>query len=93
MAEKFKDRYRIESARLPHWNYGGAGSFFSQSAPGTGKIISEGEIQIDTTLIYKTASDMPTYISWSAVGNGVNIQKRDTIIVASCAEKTYEIDI
>lgn len=28
MAEKFKDKYRIESARFPHWNYGWAGNYF-----------------------------------------------------------------
>ena len=48
---------------------------------------------IDTTLIYKTASDIPTYINWSALGNGINIQKKDTVIVPSGTEKIYQINL
>lgn len=28
MIEKFKNKYRIESTRLPHWNYGWNGTYF-----------------------------------------------------------------
>ena len=28
MSEKFRDRYRIESARAPWWNYGNCGAYF-----------------------------------------------------------------
>lgn len=52
-----------------------------------------GNRQIDTTLIYKTAADIPTIISWNAVGNGVNIQKRDTVIVQSGSEYLYQINL
>ncbi len=28
MDEKFKNKYRIKSTRLPHWNYGAVGAYF-----------------------------------------------------------------
>jgi hypothetical protein len=48
---------------------------------------------IDTTLIYKTAGDIPTFINWNARGNGVDINRNDTLIVPSGTEKIYQINL
>ena len=65
---------------------------YSYGTNGFGPVLNGNRI-IDTTLIYKTASDIPTYINWDAVGNGVNIQKKDTLIVKAGTEGIYEINL
>lgn len=54
-------------------------------------IILHGKRSIDTTIIWKTAGDLRTFIQADAVGNGVNIQKRDTLIVPSNSTRQIEI--
>lgn len=59
---------------------------------GFGPVIN-GDRSVDTTLIYKTAADIPTFISWDALGNGVNIQRKDTLTVSAGTEKVYQINL
>ena len=54
-------------------------------------IIFNGGRSIDTTIIWKTAGDLRTFIQADAVGNGVNIQKRDTLIVPTNNTRQIEI--
>lgn len=54
-------------------------------------IVFNGGSSIDTTIIWKTAGDLPTFIQADAVGNGVNIQKRNTLIVPT--NNTQQIEI
>ena len=53
----------------------------------------KGNRTIDTTFIYKTASDRPTYINWNARGNGVNIYKSDTLIIPAGTEGIYQVNL
>lgn len=54
-------------------------------------IVFNGNRSIDTTITWKTAGDLRTFIQASAVGNGVNIQKRDTLIIPT--SNTGQIEI
>ena len=54
---------------------------FSYGKVGNGIGVFNGGRQIDTTITVKTAGDLRTFIQGDAVGNGVRIQIRDTIIV------------
>jgi hypothetical protein len=54
-------------------------------------IIFNGNRSIDTTITWKTAGDLRTFVQASAVGNGVNIQKRDTLIVPTNSTRQIEI--
>ncbi len=42
---------------------------------------------------YKTAANVPTLIQWNATGNGINISRKDTIVVPSGTGKTYQIEL
>jgi hypothetical protein len=53
---------------------------FSYGKVGQG-IVFNGNRSIDTTITWKTAGDLSTFTQASAVGNGGNIRKRDTLIV------------
>ena len=61
--------------------------------PGGYGVVLNGNRMIDTTVAFKTAADLPTYVSWDAVGNGVNINRKDTLVVASGTEQTYQINL
>ena len=65
---------------------------YSYGTNGYGPVISGGRA-IDTTLIYKTASDLPTYIYWNALGTGVNMSQRDTLIVPFGTVGIYQINL
>ncbi len=54
---------------------------YSYGKVGNGIAIIHGGRQIDTTITAKTAGDLRTFIQGDAVGNGVNIQIRDTVVV------------
>jgi len=54
-------------------------------------IIFNGGRTIDTTITWKTAGDLRTFIQGDAVGNGVNIQKRDTVLVPTNNTRQIEI--
>jgi len=63
---------------------------YSYGKGGSG-IVFNGGRTIDTTIAWKTAGDLRTFIQADAVGNGVNIQKRDTLVVP--ANNTRQIEI
>ncbi len=54
-------------------------------------IVFNGGRTIDTTITWKTAGDIRTFVQGDAVGNGVNIQKRDSIIIQT--NNTGQIEI
>lgn len=54
--------------------------YYNYGKAGTG-IVFNGGRKIDTTFTWKTAGDVRTFIHSSAVGNGVNVQKSDTLTV------------
>lgn len=54
-------------------------------------IVFNGGRSIDTTITWKTAGDLRTFVQADAVGNGVNIQRRDTLIVPT--NNTSQIEI
>ena len=54
-------------------------------------IVFNGGRAIDTTIIWNTAGDLRTFIQGDAVGNGVNIQRRDTLIVPTNSTRQIEI--
>ena len=54
-------------------------------------IVFNGGRAIDTTITWKTAGDLRTFIQAVAVGNGVDIQKRDTLIIPTNNTKQIEI--
>lgn len=54
-------------------------------------IVFNGGRSIDTTITWKTAGDLRTFVQADAVGNGVNIQKRDTLIVPTNNTRQIEI--
>ncbi len=62
-------------------DYGGVGN----------GIVFNGGRPIDTTITWKTAGDLRTIIQAHAVGNGVNIQKRDTLIIPTNNTRQIEI--
>ena len=63
---------------------------YSYGKVGNG-IVFNGGRSIDTTIIWKTAGDLPTVIQTDAVGNGVNIHKRDTLIIPTNNTRQIEI--
>jgi len=65
---------------------------YSYGTNSYGPVINGGRA-IDTTLIYKTASDIPTFINWNALGNGVSISQKDTLIVPFGTEGLYQINL
>jgi hypothetical protein len=54
-------------------------------------IVFNGGRSIDTTITWKTAGDLRTFLQADAIGNGVNIQKRDTVIVQTNNTRQIEI--
>jgi len=54
-------------------------------------IVFNGGRSIDTIITWKTAGDLRTFIQADAVGNGVNILKRDTVIVQTNNTRQIEI--
>jgi hypothetical protein len=83
-------KFSIKASTITNFQFLTIG--YSYGTSGYGAILNGNRI-IDTTLTYKTAADIPTYISWDAKGNGVNIEKKDTIVVASGTEQTYQISL
>lgn len=49
--------------------------------------------KIDTTITFQTAGDIATFLKWDAVGNGVNIVRKDTILVAGGGTLQYKIQL
>ena len=54
-------------------------------------IVLNGGRTIDTTITWKTAADLRTFIQGDAVGNGVNIQRKDTVVVGPNLTRQIEI--
>lgn len=54
-------------------------------------IVFNGGRSIDTIITWKTAGDLKTFIQADAAGNGVNILKRDTVIVQTNNIRQIEI--
>ena len=57
---------------------------------GTG-IIFPGGRKIDTIITYQTAGDISTFVQWETTGNNINIQKRDTLVVARGGTAQYQV--
>ncbi|RYE14359.1 MAG: hypothetical protein EOP45_19755 [Sphingobacteriaceae bacterium] len=54
-------------------------------------IVFNGGRKIDTTITWKTAGDLRTFVQSDAVGNGINIQKRDSIVITTNSTGQIEI--
>ena len=63
---------------------------YSYGKMGSG-IIFNGGRSIDTTITWKTAGDLRTFIQADAVGNGINIIKKDTVFIQT--NNTGQIEI
>jgi hypothetical protein len=83
---------KIKVKAVNNTNYSFLTINYNYGTNGYGPALNGGR-PIDTTFVFKTASDIPTYIHWYAMGNGINIEKRDTLTVPSGTEKTYEINL
>jgi hypothetical protein len=58
---------------------------------GSDGVAINGPRSIDTTFTFKTAGDIRTFISVDAKGNGVNVEKFDTIVIPANATRQVEI--
>jgi hypothetical protein len=58
---------------------------------GTGIIFRGGRGPIDTTITWRTAGGLKTYIQSDAKGNTVNIEKKDTVLIPVNATRQVEI--
>lgn len=54
-------------------------------------IVFNGGRTIDTIITWKTAGDLRTFVQGDAVGNGVNIQKKDTVTIPTNDTRQIEI--
>ena len=63
---------------------------YSYGSTGYGVVFNGGR-QIDTTLIFKTAGDIKTFVQSDARGNNVNITKHDTLVIQSGNTRQLEI--
>jgi hypothetical protein len=63
---------------------------YSYGKTGNG-IIFNGGRRIDTTIVWKTAGDLRTFVQGVAVGNGVNVQIRDTVVIPTNGTRQVEI--
>lgn len=63
---------------------------YSYGSVGQG-IVFNGGRTIDTTITWKTAGDISTFVQADALGNGVNIQRRDTVIIPTNDTRQVEI--
>jgi hypothetical protein len=63
---------------------------YSYGKVGNG-IVFNGGRRIDTTITWKTAGDLRTFVQGVAVGNGVNIRIRDTVIIPTNGTRQVEI--
>lgn len=83
-------KFVIKAATITNFEFLTIGYGYGRNNFGT---VLRGRRSIDTTLIYKTAADLPTFINWNARGNGVDIHKNDTLLVPSGTEKIYQINL
>jgi len=81
-------KVRIATSSITNFQY--LTVSYSYGKVGSG-IVFNGGRTIDTTITWKTAGDLRTFIQADAVGNGVNIQKRDTLVVPT--NNTGQIEI
>jgi hypothetical protein len=81
-------KVRVVASALTNFQYLTVGYSYGKTGNG---IIFNGGRSIDTIITWKTAGDLRTFIEADAVGNGVNIQRRDTLIVP--ANNTRQIEI
>lgn len=58
---------------------------------GSDGFVINGPRSIDTTFTFKTAGDIRTFIQVDAKGNGVNVEKFDTILIPANATKQVEV--
>ncbi len=58
---------------------------------GSDAVVINGPRSIDTTITFKTAGDIRTFIQVDAKGNAVNIEKFDTILIPANTTKQVEI--
>jgi hypothetical protein len=56
-------------------------------------VILHGGRNMDTTISFNTAGDVHTSVRWSAKGNSVDVQKRDTLFAARGGTVYYQIDL
>ena len=54
-------------------------------------IVFNGGRRIDTTITWKTAGDLRTFVQGVAVGNGVNVQTRDSVVIPTNGTRQIEI--
>ncbi|MEP7142484.1 MAG: hypothetical protein ABI707_06425 [Ferruginibacter sp.] len=81
-------KFRIRASTITNFDF--LTVTYNFGANGFGPALNGNRV-IDTTLVYKTAADVPTFINWDALGNGVNIRRKDTIVVRAGTEQTYQI--
>ena len=48
---------------------------------------------IDTTISFTTAGDIKTFIQWDATGNGINIRKNDSLLIANGSSAFYQVTL
>jgi hypothetical protein len=54
-------------------------------------VVINGGRQIDTTITFKTAGDIRTFVQADANGNGVNLSKKDTVIIPTNNTRQIEL--
>ena len=83
-------KVRVVATTVTNFQYLTVSYSFGMSGSG---IVFNGSRNIDTTIIWKTAGNLRTFIQADAVGNGVNIQKRDTIFIPINGSRQVEIKL
>lgn len=65
---------------------------YNYGTPGTGIILNGGRA-IDTTVTFRTAGDIRTFVQWDALGNGVRVKKSDTLFTTRGGTILYQVDL
>ncbi|WP_461487235.1 hypothetical protein, partial [Pedobacter sp.] len=83
-------RVRFKATTVTNFSYL---TFSYNYGPSGYGIILNGKRTIDTTISYKTASEIRTFIKWDALGNGVTIKKADTLNLTKNSTTDYLIEL
>ncbi len=83
-------RVRFRATNITNFNFIAFG--YSYGGGLGGGINIDGRRQIDTTVNFITGNNVQTFIGYGAYGNGVTIERRDTLIINSSTVTDYQVN-
>ena len=83
-------RVRFRATNITNFNFIAFG--YSYGGGLGGGIDIEGRRQIDTTVNFITGNNIQTFIGYGAYGNGVTIERRDTLLINSSTVTDYQVN-